>query len=200
MIRWLVIAGAWVLGSASLLLLFLVSTWWLPFTVIVAAIAMVGTWDLLQRRHSVLRNYPVIGHARFLLEAIRPEIQQYFIERSTDGTPFDRDTRTTVYERAKGTKDVEPFGTERDVTATGYEFVTHSLRAHTASDDTPHVRVGGPQCTIPYDIALYNVSAMSFGALSGNAIRRSMGARRAAGSHTTPARAVSVLPPDMAAT
>ncbi len=157
--------GRWVLGSASLLLVFFVSAWWLLGTVIVAAIAMVGAWDLLQRRHSVLRNYPVIGHARFMLERIRPEIQQYFIERSTDGTPFDRDTRTTVYERAKGTKDVEPFGTERDVTATGYEFVTHSLRAHPASDDTPHVRIGGPQCTMGYDIALYNVSAMSFGAV-----------------------------------
>ncbi|ELB90744.1 hypothetical protein Rwratislav_22802, partial [Rhodococcus wratislaviensis IFP 2016] len=170
MIRWLVIAAAGVLGVASLLLSFFVSSGWLLVTVIAAVIAMVGTWDLLQRRHSVLRNYPVIGHARFLLERIRPEIQQYFVERSTDGTPFDRDTRTTVYERAKGIKDVEPFGTERDVTATGYEFVTHSLRAHPASDDTPHVRIGGPQCTMGYDIALYNVSAMSFGSLSGNAI------------------------------
>ena len=186
MIRWLVIAGAWVLGVASLLLIFFVSTWWLLVTAIAAAIAMVGTWDLLQRRHSVLRNYPVIGHARFLLERIRPEIQQYFIERSTDGTPFDRDTRTTVYERAKGTKDVEPFGTERDVTATGYEFVTHSLRAHTASDDTPHVRIGGPQCTMGYDIALYNVSAMSYGSLSGNAIEAlNGGAARGGFAHDT---------------
>ncbi len=185
MIRWLVIAGAWVLGSASLLLVFFVSAWWLLGTVIVAAIAMVGAWDLLQRRHSVLRNYPVIGHARFMLERIRPEIQQYFIERSTDGTPFDRDTRTTVYERAKGTKDVEPFGTERDVTATGYEFVTHSLRAHPASDDTPHVRIGGPQCTMGYDIALYNVSAMSFGAVGQRHRALNGGAARGGFAHDT---------------
>ena len=170
MIRWLAIAGVWLGAIFTLTLVFLLSPWWLFLAVPVCAIAALGAWDLLQRRHSILRNYPVLGHARFLLESIRPEIGQYFIERNTDGTPFDRETRDTVYERAKGVKDVEPFGTERDVNAVGYEFVRHSLLARTAPDAVPRVRVGGPDCVQPYDMALYNVSAMSFGAISGNAI------------------------------
>ena len=80
-----------------------------------------AAWDLAQRKHSILRNYPVAGHARFLLESIRPEIQQYFIERNWDGRPFDRDVRTIIYERAKGIHGEQTFGTERDVNASGYE-------------------------------------------------------------------------------
>ena len=148
----------------------MVSHWWLLAAVPVALLAAVGVWDLVQTRHAILRSYPIIGHARFLLESIRPEIQQYFVESNTDGTPFDRETRDMVYERAKGTKGDEPFGTERNVNALGYEFLRHSLRAKFASDVAPRVRLGGPDCTQPYDIALLNVSAMSFGALSANAI------------------------------
>lgn len=143
--------------------------WWL-LAVPVALLAALGTWDLLQTRHAILRAYPILGHVRFLMEFIRPEIQQYFIESSTDGRPFDREIRDMVYERAKGTKSDEPFGTERDVNALGYEFLRHSLRAKFAPDIAPTVRLGGPDCTQPYDIALLNVSAMSFGALSANAI------------------------------
>jgi len=144
--------------------------WWLLLVIPVLALVALGVWDVAQRRHSVLRVYPVLGHTRFLLEKIRPEVQQYFIERNTDGTPFDRETRDLVYERAKGKEGDEPFGTERDVNATGYEFVTHSMRARHADGPIPSVRLGGPRCTQPYDIALLNVSAMSFGALSANAI------------------------------
>ncbi len=186
MIRWCAVAALWVVGGLSLLLTFLVSPWWLFLTVPLLLLAVVGAWDLLQSRHSILRNYPVLGHARFLLEAIRPEIQQYFIERNTDGTPFDRDTRSTVYERAKDVKDVEPFGTERNVNAVGYEFVRHSIVATTAPEETPRVRIGGPDCTRPYDMALYNVSAMSFGALSANAILAlNGGAARGGFAHDT---------------
>ena len=88
-----------------------------------ALLAALGVYDLMQRRHSILRNYPVLGHLRFLLEAIRPELQQYFIERNFDGRPFDRDTRTSIYQRAKGIKDEQAFGTERDVDALGYEYL-----------------------------------------------------------------------------
>jgi glutamate synthase domain-containing protein 2 len=108
---------------------------------------------------------------RFLLETIRPEIQQYFIERNYDGRPFDRDTRSIVYERAKGIHGEQAFGTERDVYETGYEFVEHSMAPRDPEDEQPRVRVGGPDCTKPYDMALLNVSAMSFGALSANALR-----------------------------
>lgn len=104
-----------------------VSPWWWLAAVPLAVLGVVGVWDLVQRRHSVLRNYPVIGHARFLLERIRPELQQYFVERNFDGRPFDRDIRSIVYERAKGTAAEEPFGTERDVYQPGYEYLVPSM-------------------------------------------------------------------------
>lgn len=170
MVRALIVA-AFGLGAAVLgVLAMLVDHRWFVVAVPVALLAGLGVWDLVQTRHSILRSFPILGHARFLMETIRPEIQQYFIESNTDGTPFDRETRDMVYERAKGTKSDEPFGTERDVNALGYEFVRHSMRARFATDVAPKVRLGGADCSQPYDIALLNVSAMSFGALSSNAI------------------------------
>src|ERR1700710_1463301 len=85
---------------------------WIVVAVVLAVIVVVGVYDLIQRKHSILRNSPLLGHARFALEALRPELQQYFIERNTDGRPYDRDTRTSIYERAKGIKDEQAFGTE----------------------------------------------------------------------------------------
>jgi glutamate synthase domain-containing protein 2 len=163
-----------------------VNSWWTVAAAVLLALAALGTWDLMQTRHSILRMYPVLGHVRFLMEFIRPEIRQYFIESNTEATPFDRETRDLVYERAKGTKGDEPFGTDRDVNAVGYEFLRHSLRARTADDLNPRVRLGGPDCTQPYDIALLNVSAMSFGALSANAIEAlNGGAARGGFAHDT---------------
>ncbi|MGF7121227.1 FMN-binding glutamate synthase family protein [Rhodococcus sp. BE178] len=186
MVRWSIVVGVWVLGAAAAVASTVFSPWWLVATIPLVALALVGTWDLLQRRHNVLRNYPILGHMRFLMEHIRPEIQQYFIETPTGGTPFDRETRDLVYQRAKGTLDEEPFGTERDVHAIGYEFMTHSLRARTAPAATPSVRIGGPDCGRPYDIALLNVSAMSFGSLSANAIEAlNAGAARGGFAHDT---------------
>ncbi|SHM97345.1 FMN-binding glutamate synthase family protein [Actinacidiphila paucisporea] len=146
------------------------SLWWWVAAVPIALLGLLGAYDLLQRRHSVLRNYPVIGHARFLLESIRPELQQYFIERNFDGRPFDRDTRSIVYERAKGTDAEEPYGTERDVYRPGHEFLVPSMAPRPVPDEAPRVRIGGADCTKPYDMALLNVSAMSFGSLSAQAI------------------------------
>lgn len=161
----LVLAGIGLAGVALL-----TSAWWWALAAPVLAIGLVGVHDLVQTQHSILRNYPVLGHARFAMEGIRPELQQYFIERNTDGAPFDRETRALVYARAKGEEDASPFGTERDVNSIGYEFVTHSMAAKTAQGAIPSVMVGGPECTQPYDMSLFNVSAMSFGSLSGNAI------------------------------
>ncbi|SOE15749.1 Glutamate synthase domain-containing protein 2 [Streptomyces sp. 2323.1] len=146
------------------------SPWYGPPAVLFLALGVLGVADLTQRRHSVLRNYPVIGHLRFALEALRPELQQYFIERNFDGRPFDRDVRTLVYERAKGVDAEEPFGTERDVYATGYEYLVPSMAPEPVPEQPPTVRIGGPDCTKPYDMALLNVSAMSFGSLSANAV------------------------------
>jgi glutamate synthase domain-containing protein 2 len=159
--------------------------WWIPAAVVGVA-AAVGIYDLVQRKHSVLRNYPILGHMRFLLEALRPEIQQYFIEPNFDGRPFDRDVRSLIYERAKGTAAESAFGTERDIDQVGYEYLVHSARPVDPPDEPFRVRVGGPDCTRPYDMALMNVSAMSFGSLSANALRAlNNGARKGGFAHDT---------------
>ncbi|MFJ6940136.1 FMN-binding glutamate synthase family protein [Streptomyces sp. NPDC101132] len=162
------------------------SPWWWAAALPLLLLTAVGIHDVLQRRHSVLRNYPLLGHLRFALEAVRPEIQQYFVERNFDGRPFDRDTRSIVYERAKGTDAEEPFGTERDLYLSGTEYLAPSMAPRPVRTDPPRVRVGGPDCTQPYDMALLNVSAMSFGSLSANAIRAlNAGARAGGFAHDT---------------
>jgi glutamate synthase domain-containing protein 2 len=154
--------------------------------VLLALLLCLAIHDLVQRRHSVLRNYPIAGHLRFLLEALRPELQQYFIERNYDGRPYDRDTRTVIYERAKGIHGEQAFGTERDVAEPGYEWLLHTNAPLDPPDEPPRVRIGGPDCTQPYEMALLNVSAMSFGALSANAIRALNGGARLGGfAHDT---------------
>lgn len=160
--------------------------WWTVPAVLLLLAAAIGTWDLVQTRHSILRLYPILGHIRFLMELIRPEIRQYFIESNTEASPFDRETRDMVYQRSKGTKGDDPFGTQRNVNAVGHEFLRHSLRARCADELDPRVRLGGPDCTQPYEIALLNVSAMSFGALSANAISAlNAGAARGGFAHDT---------------
>jgi glutamate synthase domain-containing protein 2 len=159
--------------------------WWVLLAVVVLLLAL-AVHDVLQRKHSILRNYPVLGHMRFLLEDIRPELQQYFIERNWDGRPFDRDTRSSIYQRAKDLKTEQPFGTERDVDAPGYEYLVHSTVPVDPPTEPPRVRIGGKDCTAPYDMALMNVSAMSFGALSGNALTAlNQGAARGGFAHDT---------------
>ncbi|MGW1889022.1 FMN-binding glutamate synthase family protein [Streptomyces sp. NPDC002004] len=171
---------------ATVVLSLLVTPWWWTAAVPLTALGALGVRDLLQRRHSVLRNYPVLGHLRFLMEAVRPELQQYFIERNYDGRPYDRDVRSLVYQRAKGTDAEEPFGTDRDVDAHGQEFLVPSMAPLSLPDKPPLVRVGGPGCTRPYEMALLNVSAMSFGALSTNALLAlNQGAARGGFAHDT---------------
>jgi glutamate synthase domain-containing protein 2 len=144
-----------------------------------------GLRDTLQTRHSILRNYPVIGHLRFLLEFIRPEMRQYFIEGDNDAAPFSRQQRSLVYQRAKGDADKRPFGTQMDVAATGYEWINHSLVPTQIASHDFRVLIGEgrPQ---PYSASLFNISAMSFGALSANAIRAlNSGAKRGNFAHDT---------------
>lgn len=135
-----------------------------------AALLALGIRDVRQTHHSILRNYPILGHFRFLLEYIRPEIRQYFIESESEAAPFSRAQRSLVYARAKGDSDKRPFGTQLDVREVGHEWLTHSLQPSQLSGADFRVTVGGPLCTQPYAISLFNVSAMSFGALSANAI------------------------------
>ncbi|MFD8735994.1 FMN-binding glutamate synthase family protein [Streptomyces sp. NPDC059618] len=174
------------LAVSGLLAALLVSPWYWAVAVPLLVAALVAVHDLVQRRHSVLRNYPLLGHLRFALEALRPELQQYFIERNFDGRPFDRDTRSIVYERAKGTAAEEPFGTELDLYRAGSEYLTPSMAPRPVPDTPPRVRIGGPDCTQPYDMALLNVSAMSFGSLSANAVLAlNTGAQLGAFAHDT---------------
>jgi glutamate synthase domain-containing protein 2 len=186
MLRFFVLAGLVLLGALTLLAAVIGGPGWWALLMVVLALFALGVHDLVQTRHSILRNYPVLGHLRYLLESIRPELQQYFIERNFDGRPYDRDTRSTIYARAKGQNEESPFGTERDVNAIGYEYLVHSTRPVEVPDAEPRVRIGGPDCTRPYDMALLNVSAMSFGALSANAITAlNAGASRGGFAHDT---------------
>ena len=151
-----------------------------------AGLAGLAVRDLLQKKHSVQRRYPVVGHLRWLMEALRPELQQYFIERDWDGRPFDRDIRSTIYERAKGEHGEQAYGTQRDVNEVGYEYLVHSTVPLPLPEEPPRVKVGGPDCTRPYSMSLLNVSAMSFGSLSANAIRAlNRGARMGGFAHDT---------------
>lgn len=149
-------------------------------------LALLGTWDMIQSRHNLLRNYPVIAHMRWLFEGIRPEFRQYFGENDTSGRPFARNQRTVVYERAKNLHGEQPFGTELEVYEPGYELFLHSMSPKPQSKEHFRVPVGGPGCKRPYDMALLNVSAMSFGALSANAIRSlNLGAKMGDFCHDT---------------
>ena len=159
------------------------SGWW---PIVFLALSVVGLYDLQQSHHAILRNYPIIGHFRFMLEAIRPEIRQYFLESETEAAPFSRAQRTLVYTRAKGQSDKRPFGTQLDVRGMGYEWINHSMVPSQLAGHNFRVKVGGKDCTQPYDISLFNVSAMSFGALSANAIQAlNLGAKMGGFAHDT---------------
>jgi glutamate synthase domain-containing protein 2 len=159
------------------------SGWW---PMIFLVLCGIGVYDLQQTHHAILRNYPIIGHLRFILETIRPEIRQYFLESETEASPFSRAQRTLVYTRAKGQSDKRPFGTQLDVRAVGYEWINHSIAPTKLAGHDFRVKVGGKDCKQPYDISLFNISAMSFGALSANAIQAlNLGAKLGGFAHDT---------------
>ncbi|MED5524252.1 FMN-binding glutamate synthase family protein [Gallaecimonas pentaromativorans] len=140
--------------------------------ILTGLLTLVGIHDLRQERHSVCRNYPVLGHIRFLVEFIRPEIRQYLLEGDDEKLPFSRAQRSLVYARAKNEGGEKAFGTLVDVYKPGFEFIGHSMRPLPVKDPIEfRVQIGGPQCRQPYSASIFNISAMSFGALSANAIR-----------------------------
>ena len=146
-------------------------SWWMALpSVTFGILAVMGVYDLIQPKHSILRNYPVLGHMRFFFEGIRPEIRQYLIESDQDEEPFSRDDRSLVYQRAKGVEDARPFGTRMRVYDAGYSWVTHSVQPVHITDTDFRVTIGNKDCKRPYDASIYNISAMSFGSLSANAI------------------------------
>jgi len=155
--------------------------------VVFGALTLLGAHDVLQRRHSILRNYPVIGHIRWMAEFVRPEIRQYLIEADEDAAPFSRSQRSLVYMRAKGEAGEHPFGTVLDVYRNGYEYIGHSTAPVPAADPASfRIAIGGPDCAKPYSASVFNISAMSFGSLSANAIRAlNAGAKRGGFSHDT---------------
>ena len=156
------------------------------FLALFSFLAIVGIYDRIQTKVAILRNYPVIGHLRFMLEFIRPEIRQYFIEGDNDETPFSKEQRTLVYSRAKAVPDQIPFGTTLDVMAPGYQWINQSLMpTHLPSHDF-RVEIGGKDCTQKYSASIFNISAMSFGSLSANAILAlNLGAKQGGFAHDT---------------
>ncbi len=157
------------------------------------ALLLVGIHDLTQSRHAILRNYPILGHLRFLLEFLRPELRQYFFESDTEATPFSRNQRSIVYQRAKQDVDKRPFGTQLDPYAAGYEWINHSVSPARVDSHDFRIRIGGPDCLQPYHSSLLNISAMSFGALSANAILAlNRGAREGGFAHDTGEGSISV--------
>ncbi|WP_426356965.1 FMN-binding glutamate synthase family protein [Pseudocolwellia sp. HL-MZ19] len=164
----------------------MLSITWLWAFAILGPVILIGLYDILQTKHSIRRLYPVFGRFRYLLEAVRPEIQQYFVESDTSGTPISREFRSLVYQRAKGDRDTRPFGTIFDVNRAGYEWINHSMQPKHLTDFDPRIKFGGPDCTKPYMSALLNISAMSYGALSKNAIMSlNRGAKLGGFSHNT---------------
>ncbi|MEM7549816.1 MAG: FMN-binding glutamate synthase family protein [Bacteroidota bacterium] len=162
------------ISSASIILIvFLIQLIWPPIIwslVVVLPLFLIGLNDMIQKKHSIRRNFPLIGNFRYLLEGIGPEINQYFIESNASGVPFSRETRSLVYQRAKNQLDTLPFGTQQNVSEVGYEWVNHSLNPVKVDPKTMRVLIGGSDCLQPYSASILNISAMSYGALSRNAV------------------------------
>lgn len=145
-----------------------------------------GLYDIFQRQRAILRNFPLLGHLRYLFELLRPELHQYFVESNTDGKPIDRNHRTYIYARAKLERDTHPFGTELDVNEENFMWMQHSIYPAAVLPQAPRVMVGGPHCTQTYSASLFNISAMSYGSISKNAVMAlNLGAKAGKFYHNT---------------
>jgi glutamate synthase domain-containing protein 2 len=179
--------------------------WFAPILLVSALLTLIGVWDLIQKRHSIRRNYPLLAHFRFMAEYIRPEIRQYFIESDKEAAPFSRNQRSIVYQRAKRQLDKRPFGTTEDVYAAGFEWMNHSMAPTRVTSSDYRIQIGKtrdgalkPGVTQPYAASVFNISAMSFGALSANAIRAlNEGARRGGFAHDTGEGSISIYHREM---
>ena len=157
----------------------------LPYFLLFALLVTTGVHDLRQHKRSILRNYPIVGHIRFMLEFVRREIRQYFIESDNDANPFSCGQRSLVYQCAKGDPDKRPFGTQLDVHAEGYEWINHSLAPTQLTSHDFRLIIGAGRAQ-PYNCSVFNISAMSFGALNANAIQAlNAGAKRGGFAHDT---------------
>jgi glutamate synthase domain-containing protein 2 len=191
MIKWLPEERYWVFWICAVLTLLclLGMTWsfgWFVPAVIFGGCTALGIYDMSQTGHAITLNYPIIGHFRFFFEKIRPEIRQYFVESDQEEVPFSREQRALVYQRSKGAADKRPFGTMRQVYEPGYDWLTHSITPTEFESSDFRVKVGGKDCKHPYDASLLNISAMSFGSLSANAISAlNKGAKKGGFAHDT---------------
>jgi glutamate synthase domain-containing protein 2 len=159
--------------------------WYWPL-IVLGPLSLIGLFDCVQPSHSILRNYPLIGHIRFILEAIRPEIRQYLIEDERDPVPFSREQRALVYRRAKGVNDKQPFGSVRDMQTPGFGWVAHTMRPIEVAETDFRIQIGGPACAQPYSASVLNISGTSFGAVSSNAIEAfNRGAKLGGFAHNT---------------
>lgn len=165
--QWYIGFGICLLGLLALFAMMHDIRWFIAFLVL---ILVIWIHDLLQKKHNILRNFPVLGHVRYLLEFLRPEIQQYFIATDESELPFNRESRSLVYQRSKNVRDTIPFGTEKDISAVGYTWALHSITPKHHSEVEPRIMIGGPDCKQPYNASRLNISAMSFGSLSGKAL------------------------------
>ncbi len=160
--------------------------WWTA--IFTGPFVLLGIYDLYQPKHSIVRNYPVFGRLRYFMENMRPKVYQYFVESDTNGTPYNRLNRSLIYQRAKKELDTIPFGTQLNVYDNGYEWLSHSIMAisHHDLNLQPRITVGGPDCKQPYSASIYNISAMSFGSLSQNAVLALNGGAKLGGfAHNT---------------
>lgn len=179
-----VLASVFLTGLMLALSLFSIT--WASGFIIIGPIIVLGLIDMFQTKHSIRRLYPVLGRFRYLLESVGPEIQQYFVESETSGAPIPREFRSLIYQRAKDARDTRPFGTIFDVNRAGYEWINHSIQPKHLVEFDPRVKFGGPDCTKPYMASPLNISAMSYGALSKNAIMAlNKGAKIGGFSHNT---------------
>lgn len=169
-IRYTVFATV-ILGSLVTLLLAFLNPWWLLLSVIFIALTVVGIIDVRQSHSALRRNYPIAVHIRYMFETLRPMLRQYIVEANDDEVPFSHDQRTLVYQRAKSELETRAFGTEQNVYGTRYEWINHSVNPTKITDDNFRISIGGPNCKRPYSASIFNISAMSFGSLSPNAIR-----------------------------
>lgn len=161
-----------IIVSGSILFLGTLNVNFLWWFLLVAPLVILGIVDMVQTKRSLRRNFPLIARMRYLLEKIRPEIMQYFVETDIEGRPINRMMRSLIYQRAKKVNDTAPFGTQIDVYNPGYEWMDHSIYAEKSEnlDKHPRIKIGGSDCNQPYAASILNVSAMSYGSLSKNAV------------------------------
>jgi len=183
--RTIVPATALILTIVALILTF-ISPWWLLVLLVTLSVLAFGIYDWTQKSFTLTRNYPVAARIRWLFNDLRPYLRAYIVEGDLEGKPFSLDARALVHNRAKGLTDTQPFGTERDMSAIDYEWLTHSIAPAENPDKSPRVLIGNEQCSKPYEASVLNISAMSFGALSANAIEAlNMGAKLGGFYHDT---------------